>query len=206
MPSANFMNQKIDELLKIKRRALYDLEKSVESLYELGVTFVSPGEDGIPELSSAMKLTERYEKTLENWEWKVIYTDGSELDQYGEEDHSFRDIKLDKIEKVLLISNFEFDTTNVEKRAVITLNRDGTFDFLNCGPMELRGKLNKPVGEGWKLILFKRFRDTFTAKTGGGRVEPTGEKILYKRYFLGYEINGIKTIVCAYPNGEVRLE
>ena len=199
-------NEKLDEYLKIKRQALYDLEKSVEGLYEMGVTFVSPGED-VPELSSAMKLNERYEKTLESWEWKVIYNDGSELDQYGEKENNFRDIKLGEISKVLLISNFEFDTTNVEKRAVITLNQDGTFEFLNCGPMELRGKLNKPVGTTWKLILFKRYRESFTAgMSSDKKLEPTGEKILYKRYFLGYEINGVKTIVCAYPNGEVKLE
>jgi hypothetical protein len=203
------VNQQLDEFLQLRRTSLENLEKSVEGLYQMGVRFFTPGADGIPEISAAQNLLPRFEKTLEDWEWKVIYNDGTELDENGEKSSHYGDIDQSKLDKVLLISNFEIDTTNVEKRAVITLNfKEGTFDFLNCGSMEVRGKLTTPSLGDKKLILFKRNRESFTAgvDTKSKSLTPTGEKITYKRYYLGYEMPGRKVIICAYPNDNVQID
>jgi hypothetical protein len=216
----NFMeayNKQLDDYLKQRRRGLNDIEESEKGILAMGATLVSIGSDGIPELSSSMKLIDRYQDTLESWEWKAIYNDGTELDQYGEIDSDFGDIDQSKLDKLMFISNFEIDTINLEKRMTITLNvNDGTFEFLNCGPMEIRAKLSVPVTEPKKLILFKTVRDSFTAGVDpdSKRFEPTGEKVLYRRYYLGYETpikaevgqHYKKVLVCAYPNGEVTVE
>jgi hypothetical protein len=203
------VNQQLDNFLQIRRTALDNLEKSVEGLYEMGVRFFSPGDDGIPEISAAQNLLPRFEQTLEDWEWKAVYNDKTELDQYGIKESHYGDIDQSKLDKIMLISNFEIDTSNVEKRAVITLNfKDGTFDFLNCGPMSVRGRLTVPSLEDKKLILFKRNRESFTAgvDTRSRSLTPTGEKIIYKRYYLGYQAPSKKIIVCAYPNGDVQRD
>jgi len=91
----------------------------------------------------------------------------------------------------------EIDTSNQEKRLIITMNfKDGTFDFLNCGPMEVRGKLTTPVLGDKKLIFFKRNRESFTAGVSAKSklMNMTGEKITYKRYYLGWEITGKKVV------------
>jgi hypothetical protein len=203
------VNEKIDEFLKIRRQSLYDLEKAIEGLYAMGVRFHTPGEDGLPEISAAQNLLPRYEFTLEDFEWKAIFDDGSEMDQFGEEEHHFGNIDQKKLAKLMYISNFEIDTSNVEKRAIITLDfKNGTFDFLNCGPMEVRGKLTTPCTDEKKLILFKRRRETFTASVEGKTKEllPTGEKITYTRYYLGYETPSRKVVICIYPNDDIGIE
>jgi len=204
------VNEQIDNFLKIRRQSLYDLEKAIEGLYAMGVRFHTPGEDGLPEVSAAQYLLPRYEFTLEDFEWKAVYDDGKEMDQFGEKENHFGNIDQKKLSKIMYISNFEIDTSNIEKRAIITFNfKDGTFDFLNCGPMEVRGKLTTPCTEDKKLILFKRRRETFTAGVEGKTKEllPTGEKILYTRYYLGYETpSGKKVVICIYPNDDIGIE
>jgi len=202
-------NQKIDNLLKIRRQSLYDLEKAIEGLYDMGVRFFTPSEDGVPGISASQNLLPRYEQTLDDFEWKAIYNDGTELDENGIKENCFKDIDQSKLDKILLISNFDIDTTNQEKRLVITMNfKDGTYEFLNCGPMEVRGKLTTPCLGDKKLILFKRHRESFTAgvDTKSKLLTPTGEKITYKRYYLGWETPDKKVLICAYPNGDVQIE
>lgn len=203
------VNQQIDECLKIRRQSVYDLEKAIEKLYKMGVRFYTPGEDGVPEIAAEQKLLSRYEQTLEDFEWKVIYTDGTELSQFGEKESHFGNINQSKLDKMVLFSNFEIDTSNQEKRLIITLNfKDGTFDFLNCGPMDVRGKLTTPYLEPKKLIFFKRNRESFTAGVDidNAIIVPNGEKVVYKRYYLGWENSNNKILICAYPNGDVQIE
>jgi len=207
------VNQKIDNFLKIRRQSLYDFEKAVEGLYEMGVRFFTPAPDGVPDISAAQSLLPRFEFTLEDFEWKAIYDDGTELDQFGEKQSSFKDIDMERLEKIQYISNFEINTQNPERRLVITLDfKQGTFTFWNCGSQEIRDSLSKEVKGEKKLILFKRRRESFTAgvSKGEGKAEilPTGEKFTYTRYYLGYEVVGKKkkAIVCLYPNGEIVIE
>jgi len=203
------VNKQIDDLLKIRRQSLYDLEKSIEGLYNMGIRFFSSNGDDVPEISASQNLLPRYEQTLEDFEWKAIYTDGTELDQYGDKELHFGDIDQTKLDRLILISNFDIETSNQEKRLIITLNfKDGTFDFLNCGSMGVRGKLTTPNLEEKKLIFFKRNRESFTAGVSekSKLLTPTGEKITYKRYYLGYETSNKKLIICAYPNGDVQIE
>lgn len=206
------VNQRIDKFLKIRRQSLYDLEKSIEGLYGMGVRFFTPSPDGVPDISAAQNLSPRFEFTLEDFEWKAIYDDGKELDQYGKKQAHFGDIDMSKLAKIQYISNFEIDTQNPEKRLVVTLDfKQGTFVFWNCGSQEVKDKLNKPVEGKKKLILFKRRRESFTvgfSKGGtiGIEVSPTGEKFTYTRYYLGYECGKKKVIVCLYPNGEMAIE
>ena len=207
------VNEKIDNLLKIRRRSLYDLEKAVEGLYAMGVRFFTPTPDGVPEISAAQDLLPRFEYTLEDFEWKAIYDDGTELDQYGEKQSHFKDIDQSKLAKIQYISNFEILTQNPEKRLIVTLDfKSGVFDFWNCGSQDVRAKLSKPVEGEKKLILFKRRRESFTvgvsAEKGRPEITPAGERFTYTRYYLGYELVGKKkkVIVCLYPNGEVGIE
>ena len=206
------VNKKIDSFLKIRRQSLYDLEKSIEGLYETGVRFFTPSPDGIPVISAAQSLLPRFEFTLEDFEWKAIYDDGTELDQYGEKQSHFGDIDMSKLAKIQYVSNFEIDTQNPEKRLVVTLEiKQGTFVFWNCGSQEVKDALSKAVEGKKKLILFKRKRESFTAgvsKNEAGRPEfsPTGERFTYTRYYLGYEVGKKKVIVCLYPNGEMAIE
>jgi hypothetical protein len=202
-------NDQIAEYLKTKQRAEKELEDSISGLYEMGVRFVSLAEDGTPEISALQDLLPRYEYTLEDFEWKAIYDDGTEIDQNGDIERHFGDIDQSKLAKLVYISNFIIDTSNQEKRLVITLNfKDGTFDFLNCGAMDIRGKLVYPIFGDKKLILFKRKRETFTANVNIEKKEfsPTGDKILYNRYYLGYETGDRKLIICICPNGEIEIE
>jgi len=203
------VNEQIDNFLKIRKVSVENLEGAIEGLYEMGVRFFTPSEDGIPEISAAQNLLPRYEATLEDFEWKAIYNDGTELDQNGEVESHYGNIDQEKLDKILLISNFDINTSNQEKRLVVTLNfKDGTFDFLNCGPMEVRGKLTTPCFGKKKLIYFKRKRESFTAgvDTKSKLLTPTGEKITYQRYYLGYESPDKKVLVCLYPNGLVAIE
>jgi len=204
------VNKQIDNFLKIRRQSLLDLEKAVEGLYAIGVRFFTPSPDGVPDISAAQSLLPRYEKTLEDFEWKAIYTDKTELDQYGEKQSHFGDIDMSKLDKIQYISNFEIDTQNPEKRLVVTLNADGSFDFWNCGDQKLKDELSKPVEGKKKFILFRRKRETFTAgvgvNLGKANITPTGEKLTYARYYLGYECGKKKIIVCLYPNGQMAID
>lgn len=187
------------------------IEKAITGLYEMGVRFYQADDaGGAPEVSAAQKLLPRYESTLQDFEWKAIYEDGTELDQYGDEEHHFGDIDQTRLAKVLFIGNFEIDTSNIEKRPIVTLDfKTGLFDFWNCGPMEVRGKLVNPCPGEKKLIMFRRVRETFAAGAGGKTkgIELTGDKIVYIRYYLGYETkDGRKAIVCIYPNSDVGIE
>ena len=208
------VNKQIDSFLKIRRQSLYDLEKAIEGLYAIGVRFFTPSPDGVPDISAAQTLLPRFESTLEDFEWKAIYDDGTELDQYGEKQFHFGDIDMKKLAKIQYISNFEIETQNPEKRLVVTLDiKQGTFVFWNCGSQKVKDTLNKAVEGKKKLILFKRKRESLTVGfgrdiTGRPEVSPTGERFTYTRYYLGYEIAGKKkkVIVCLYPNGEMAIE
>ena len=204
-------NQQIDEYLKVRRQSLLDLEKAIEGLYELGVRFFTPSPDGMPEISAAQSLLPRFEFTLEDFEWKAIYDDGSDLDQYSEVQSHFGDIDLSRLVKLQYISNFEIDTQNPEKRLIVTLDvKQGIFTFWNCGGQQIKADLSKPVLGDKKLILFKRKRESFTAGVkqtdNKPEVTPTGEKFTYTRYYLGYETSDQKVIVCLYPSGEMAIE
>ena len=203
------VNKKIDGFLKIRRQSLYDLEKAIEGIYEMGVRFFVPTAGGVPEISCAQNLLPRFEFTLEDFEWKAIYEDGTELDQYGKEQSHFGNIDQSKLAKLQYISNFEILTQNPEKRLIITLDfKKGTFDFWNCGEQGLRAELTKPCEGKKKLILFKRKREDFTVSVAGKtkEVNPTGERFTYTRYYLGFETKDKKVIVVIYPNGKVGIE
>jgi len=203
------VNTKIDNFLKIRRQSLYDLEKAIEGLYEMGIRFFVPTEEGVPEVSCAQNLLPRYEHTLEDFEWKAIYDDGTELDQYGEKQSHFGDIDQSKLAKIQYISNFEILTQNPEKRLIITLDfKKGTFDFWNCADQDIRAELSKPCEEEKKLILFKRKRQDFIVGMAGkeAKVESTGERFTYTRYYLGYETKNKKVVICLYPNGDIGIE
>ena len=209
MKKKQTVNAKIDSFLKIRRQSLYDLEKAVEGLYAMGVRFFIPSPGGVPDISAAQSLLPRFEFTLDDFEWKAIYEDGTELDQYGEKQSHFGSIDQSKLVKIQYISNFEISTQNPEKRLIVTLDfKSGVFDFWNCGSQGVRAELLKPCEGKKKLILFKRRREDFTVGVSKEKLEvrPTGERFTYTRYYLGYEAEGRKVIVCLYPNGEVGIE
>lgn len=206
------INQKIDSLLQTRRRALYDLENSIDELYKMGLRFFTPSEGDTPEIVSYQNLDPRFEQTLEDWEWEAVYDDGSVLYQYSEHKIShFGNIDQARLEKIIYTSNFLIDTTNEEKHAKVELNvKKGTFEFLNCGPMDVRGATDKENAEEKKIILFKRKRKDFTVgmtqKDGRVEADPTGEEFIYQRYYLGYETPNKKLVLCLYPDGNVGID
>ena len=105
MAKKETVNNQIDNFLKIRRQSLHDLEKAIEGLYEMGLRFFTPTEEGMPEISCAQNLLPRYEFTLEDFEWKAIYENGTELDQYGEKQSHLGDINQSKLVKLQYISN-----------------------------------------------------------------------------------------------------
>ncbi len=202
-------NEKIDQFLLMRKEASAQMEKAIAGLYEMGVRFYQASEDGgAPEVTAAQNLIPRYEVTLQDFEWKAIYDDGGELDQYGNQENHFGDIDQSRLAKIMFIGNFEIDTSNIEKRPVITMDfKTGLFEFLNCGPMDVRGKLTRPCVGDKKLILFRRKRETFSAGVNGKKdLEMTGDQIVYIRYYLGYETSDRKVLICIYPNGDVGIE
>jgi organic radical activating enzyme len=92
----------------------------------------------------------------------------------------------------MFISNFEIDTSNEEKRAVITMDfKDGTFEFLNCG-----------------LSLGKNMKHTKSISPISGKeidaeiIEENGKIYLAKegkKYLLENDVNFYKLMVREYP-------
>ncbi len=205
------INKKLDRLLRQRRRAIQDLESATEGIFDMGVRIFEPTPEGVPNIIAGQNLIPRYEVTLEDYEWQVEFEDGEVMDQYEKgEQHHFGDImdKDKEIKQVRYISNFETHSQAEEKRIIVTLNfDDGTFKFWNAGGPDIKHELSKPIEGEKKLILFKRRRETVAvqANSTGMKMADKGQKTLYTRYYLGFETDDEKRIVCCYPNGEIRI-
>ena len=203
----------VDKNIKERTNALNQLAGAESELAQLGVKFGILGDDGIPTLELGDNYLPQFTYHLEEFEWEAEYKDGSKLRQYDiTGDHHFGQIKQDQLKSIKYISNFEYPTDNKEKRIILTLDWEtGKFELLN-GLMNAddKGKIIREIKGEKKLILFKRIRvgQMLGLVNGDKLVQPfpTNEVYFYKRYFLGYETQERKILVCLYPNGKVGVE
>ena len=209
------INKRIDALLKIRQEGMYNYSKCTRELIDMGVKIghKNTGDLTIPGVFEP--YLEKYNKSNMEFEWEVMDKDGTILKQFdGDVQHSFKDIKLDNMQSIAFISNFNWPTDNKEHRVIVRLNWEtGLFELMNgFAPAEVREELcsKAPIGIK-KLILFtrKRFSSTY------GEVNekypeffPMKDEFLYyNRFVIGYEVVGsTKTkIAIIDPTGIISL-
>jgi len=208
------INKRIDALLKIRQEGMYNYSKCTRELIDMGVKIghKNTGDLTIPGVFEP--YLEKYNKSNMEFEWEVMDKDGTILKQFdGDIQHSFKDIKLDSMQSIAFISNFNWPTDNKEHRVIVRLNWEtGLFELMNgFAPAEVREELcsNPPVGIK-KLILFtrKRFSSTY------GEVNekypeffPMKDEFLYyNRFVIEYEVEGgWNKIAIIDPTGIISL-
>ena len=219
MPCAfiqNMPNQKdetgnrIDSAIRARVDHLSAIIKIEKELAKDGVKFGQTGEDGVPTFEVGPNYLPNFLHHLEEFEWEVYYKDGTVLRQYdiGGVNH-YGNIRQENVKRIRYVSNFEGENDNADRRVVLTLDWEtGKFDVLNGQVSPEDRNLLASTGEAGtkKLILFKRVRFGQTMDVGVETPMPTGEVYFYKRYFLGYETEKNKVLICLYPNGRVGIE
>jgi hypothetical protein len=160
------------------------------------------------ELSALPNLdVEKYEKCRnQEFVWEAEYDDGSVLKQFdGAKQHHYGNIEQEKLKLIRWVSLFVVDTSNVDKRVIVSLDwKTGLWSFYNgIVSQELRAmvangfSLDKP-----KLILKMVKRESAGVGFPGAVVN---EITRYNRYILGWEAGGNKVILCTEPNGYTHL-
>ena len=209
MEKSQIIGKEVDDKIKERIDLINSLLKVNKSIGELGVKIGNITKDGIPEFEVGMNYLPQFVYHLEEYEWEVIYKDGTVLRQHDlSGDNHYGNIVQENLKEIRLISNFNTETDNEEKRMIITLDwQTGKFKILN-GRADINDRNEIETAEEpgeKKLILFRRIRAGQTLEIGE-RLKETPEVYFYKRYYLGYENKDKKVIVCLYPNGEVGIE
>lgn len=198
-PEKHNYGQLVDTLLQIKMRSRMDLTRSNIDLLELGAkTFTQDGVSCLPNLDLEKYLACNYQEFV----WEAEYQDGTILKQFqGDRQHHFGHIDQDKLKFLRWVSLFTVDTSNADKRVIVTLDWEtGKFSFYNG----LVGQETRTIGdkgfsgEKPKLVLkmVKRESSTVGIDSSSG-----GEVVRFNRYLLGYE----GAMICVEPNGNIHL-
>ena len=213
MQKKDIVNIEIDGLLQSRKNAVLEYTNSTKRLIGMGVKFgqASTGEIEVPE--SFTPYLGKYEISEMEFEWEVVYTDGSVLRQFeGEDTHSFKDIDLSRIKSVAYISNFNWPSDNRDSRVTVRLNCEtGKFEFNNGFiDQESLAYINDIPGGERKLVLFSRKRKDFSAVNGDKDtplefLQMIDETVFYNRFVLGYETPAGKRILIISPNGKINL-
>jgi len=211
-------NNKIDALLQMRQDGMYNYTQSSDELMRLGVKIGNKSTGQVTLPNSFTPHLDKFERSMLEFEWEVTYKDGTILKQFDDGDNrdnhkSFKDIDHSKIKSVAYISNFNYQTDNVEKRIIVRLDWEtGLFNFLNgFAPQDLRAKCcMKPLEGEKKLILFARKR--FSSASGQSQsefkelIKITDEFSFYNRFILGYQVpSGEKMTVIIEPNGDMKI-
>lgn len=130
----------VNELISGRAESLNKIINAEKELSRLGVKFGQVGDDGVPMFEVGSNYLPQFSHHLEEYEWEVIYKDGSILRQHDiNGDNHYGNIKQEAIKRVRLVSNFEMSTDNQERRVIATLDWEtGKFDLLN-GQMDIEG-------------------------------------------------------------------
>ncbi len=175
----------------------------------MGLKFGQVEDDQIPTFEVGANYLPQFLQHLEEFEWEVLYKDGSTLRQYDIAGvNHYGNIKQEEVKRVRLISNFEAQNDNADRRVIVTLDWEtGKFDILNGQVSPEERNFLASTGEAGtkKLILFKRVRFGQTMDISNEKPMPTGEVYFYKRYYIGYETETKKVLLCAYPNGQIGI-
>ena len=215
------VNKKIDALLKIRQEGMYNYSKCTRELIDMGVKIghKNTGDLTIPGVFEP--YLEKYNKSNMEFEWEVMDKDGTVLKQFdGDVQHSFKDIKLDSMQSIAFISNFNWPTDNKEHSVIVRLNWEtGLFELMNgFAPAEVREELCSKKIDGDIDISFKRKLILFTRKRFSSTYGEVNEKypeffpmkdefLYYNRFVIGYEIPGTirKKIAIIDPTGIISL-
>ncbi len=194
----------VDEAIRLRETSRYNLTQAKMTLLKMGVKTVSEGHlQALPNLD-----VEKYEKCcFQEFSWEAEYEDGSVLKQFeGAKQHHYGNIEQDKLKLIRWVSHFVTDTSNEEKRVLVTLDwKTGLWSFFNgFVPQEVKAA----VAEGFageikpKLILKMVKRESASVGFPGNAVN---ELTRYYRYILGWEGGDKKIILCVEPNGYTHL-
>lgn len=206
-------NKLIDELLQKRQDGMVNFVEATKRLIDIGVKIANPeGEISVP--SFFEKYIDKYSNSNLEFEWEVVYKDGSRLRQFDDGDqHNFANIKLSEVKSVSYISNFTWQTDNEERRIIVKLDMEtGLFTIINgfC-PQEVLAEIAiNEIKEDKKLILFARKRQSSSMGEISDEVKQyfpsAGETFFYNRFILGFETpSGKMRAVIIEPNGNIGL-
>lgn len=196
----------IDELIRVRETSKYNLIQSKMTLLESGAKTITNGElSALPSLNK-----EEYIKcSNQEFYWEAEYKDGSILKQFeGTKQHHYGNIDFDKLKVIKWVSNFIVETSNVDKRIIISLDwESGSWSFYNgLVPQEVKNLLwdNNEflVNDNKKLILKMVKRES---QSVGFPSNTISETTRYYRYILGWESKNKKIVLCIEPNGYTHL-
>jgi len=208
------INEKIDNLLKIRQDAMFNYARSTNDLIDLGVKIKNKEDENITLPASFSKYLEKYNISNLEFEWEVKYKDGSVLRQFeGTEQRNFSHIDQERLASISFISNFDWPSeAGQDPRIIVRLNWEtGLFEFQNgFASQDVRATacMNPLEGEK-KLILFSRKR--FSSSNGEINDQykeffPFEDEVFYyNRFILGYETkSGTKALIID-PNGNIAI-
>lgn len=191
----------IDNTIKVREAGRYNFERAKMRLLELGAKNVVDGQ-----LISAPGLdVEAYEASQQlEFTWEAEHLGGALIRQFqGKKQHHFGDIDQSKLLTIRWISNFSVDTSNADKRAIVSLDfKTGKFTFHNgFVPQFVRNVADEGfVGQNPKLILKFIRRSSVGVSFKEGQVV---EETRYNRFLLGWETDAKKVVLCIEPNGYI---
>lgn len=206
MPANHNFGLEIDSLIKIKEEAKLSLVRSKMLLLDAGAkTLIGETLIHLPNLD-----VEKYKKCRnQEFSWEVEYREGLTLKQFdGKKEYHYGSISQSALKKIKFVSNFTEETSNLEKRVVLTLDWvTGTWNLLNgFASKDVRALFDIPFPEGAnpKLILKAVNRASATVDI---QAETQADVVLYNRYLLGWEDVKLnkKVLFCIEPNGYVHL-
>lgn len=205
IPSKHNFGEDIDNLIRIRENARYNFAKSKSELIDLGAKTYSNGVlTALPNLDVA-----KYEKCkYQEFCWEAEYTDGTVIKQFqGDKEHHFGDIDPLLLSTISWVSNFASDTSNLEKRVIVTLDwKTGKFIFMNglaLGEVRNVSDAGFPNIEGEKKLILKMVKRESSGVSSG--TDTISEMTRYYRYLLGWEFGEEKIILCIEPNGYTHL-
>lgn len=201
--------KEIESLIRIREQAKLDLVKSRMKLIELGAKTVH---NGSVSYLPGLDLDKFNHCNNQEFTWEAQYVDGTVVKQFeGSKQYHYGHIDQTKLKFFRWVSNFDYPTSNEERRVIVELNFEtGHFGFTNgFVSQETRGAVINGYTHGFvpKLILKAIKRTSTSHSFPDGNVD---EITYYNRYLIGYEAhqdsleNG-KVVLCIEPNGEVHL-
>jgi hypothetical protein len=206
-PISRDYGQDVDAFIRVRDTAKMDLVKSRMFLLNAGVKTVKEGQlNYLPGLD----VNKFIECANQEFYWEAEMKDGRIIKQFeGKRQNHYNNIDQAQLKIFRWVSNFLYETSNLEKRVIVSLNFEtGIFDFINgFVPQEIRaavinGFIKLDFKTNPKLIM-KLIRRTSTSLSyPDGAVD---EVCYYTRYLIGWEFNGEKQILCIEPNGFVHL-
>lgn len=195
----------IDDFIKIRSTAKIDLIKSQAALLNAGVKSVK---DGMLNYLPGLDVEAFVNCNNQEFFWEAEMKDGKIIRQFeGKKQNHYGNIDQSQLKFFRWISNFDYETSNEEKRIIVSLNfGEGTFEFTNgYVPQEIRGAVingysKSPCSPKLIMKMIKRVSNTLSYPNG-----EVDEIYYYNRYLLGWEEGSNKIILCVEPNGFVHL-